>query len=116
MPFQARHPDETALHSEIRDALNSEIQSKNFFVWLNILPTGQGSEIDDLPGLVAETEEWLRSLDPDAVSEKELPKRVIKRRAAIVELTALPRKPEVRSYPADQIVGNPGPILVGWNE
>lgn len=116
MRFSPSHRDESALHSALRDALNEELENKDFFVWLDVRPTGKAREFDDLGKIVAETEGWLGSLDPDAVEEKKLPKRHFDQEAASVEITALPRKPEVRDHRADEIVGNPGPILIGWDE
>ncbi len=115
MPYRASHPDETVLHSALREALNRGLRNTNFFVWIRVKPTGKASQFDDLSRIVDDTETWLNSLDPDAVKEKELPKRRFEQRAALVEITALPRKPEVRGYRASEIVGNPSPALVGWN-
>lgn len=115
MPYRASHPDETVLHHALRDALNHGLRNTNFFVWIRVKPTGRTTQFDDLPRIVNDTEIWLNSLNPDAVKEKELPKRRFDERAASVEITALPRKPEVRGYRATEIVGNPSPVLVGWN-
>jgi hypothetical protein len=115
MPYRASHPDETVLHYALRDALNRGLRNTNFFVWIRVKPTGNAKQFDDLPRIVNDTEIWLNSLNPDAVREKELPKRRFDERAASVEITALPRKPEVRGYRATEIVGNPSPVLVGWN-
>lgn len=115
MPYKASHPDETALHHALRDALNRGLKNTNFFVWIRVKPTGRARPFDDLPRIVDETETWLNSLNPDAVKEKELPKRRFEQQAASIEITALPRKSEVRGYRASEIVGNPTPVLVGWN-
>jgi len=34
--------------------------------------------------------------------------------AAEIKLRAIPKRPEARDRRADQIVGNPEPILAGW--
>jgi hypothetical protein len=113
--YSASHPDEAALHHALRDALNRGLKNQNFFVWISVQPTGQSRQFDDLANIVARTDAWLGTLNPDAVKEKELPKLRFQQRAATVEITALPRKPEVRGYRADQIVGNPSPPLAGWS-
>ena len=104
------------MHSALRDALNERLENKDFFVWLDVRPTGKAQEFEDLSEIVAETENWLEGLDPDDIEEKQLPKRHIEQEAASVEITALPRKPEVRDHRADEIVGNPRPMLFGWDE
>jgi hypothetical protein len=102
------------LHRELRDALNRDLTSRNFFVWINVKPTGHARCFADLNAIVGRTEAWLSTLDPDAVRERELPKLQLEDRAASVEITALPRKQEVRGYRAQEIVGNPAPALAGW--
>lgn len=115
MPYKASHPDEMSLHHALRDALNRGLKNTNFFVWIRVKPTGKAKQFNDLPRIVGDTEAWLTSLNPDAVKEKELPKRRFEQQAALIEITALPRKAEVRGYRASEIVGNPTPVLVGWN-
>jgi hypothetical protein len=90
------------------------LTSKGFFVWINVEPTGEAKCFVNLQHIVEETESWLSRLNPDAVNARDLPKLSLHDRAAEIKITALPRKPEVRGYRATEIVGNPGPILVGW--
>lgn len=116
MQYRAGHEDEIALHHELRDALNGGLTSKNFFVWITVEPTGDAKRFADLDNVIARTEAWLSTLNPDAVPEADLPKLQLHDKAAAMEITALPRKPEVRDHRAQEIVGNPGPVLVGWNE
>src|SRR4051812_22163384 len=116
MPMQPRHEYERALHYELRDALNKHLTSTGFFVWLDVRPTATARTFQSLDLIVARTENWLNELDPDGVSEKKLPTLLLRDPAADVEITAIPRKPEVRDHRAAEIVGNPGPALVGWNE
>jgi len=113
--MQARHPHEVALHHGLRDAFNQRLTSKGFFVWIDVRPTEEAQQFEDVDRLVAETEAWLDGLDPDQVESKKLPELDLVDKAATVTVTAIPRKPEVRGYRADEIVGNPGPVLVGWN-
>jgi hypothetical protein len=116
MEYRPSHPDEPVLHHALRDALNRELKNKDFFVWVTVEPTGEAKEFENLDGIVAGTEAWLDRLNPDAVEEKALPKYEIEQPAATVQITALPRKAEVRDHRAGQIVANPNPIMVGWNE
>jgi len=90
------------------------LRNKNFFVWISVEPTGDAKHFSSLQKVVGRTEDWLSTLDPDAVREGELPKLPLHETAAEIEVTALPRKPEVRDRRADEIVGNPWPVLVGW--
>jgi hypothetical protein len=112
--YRAGHKDEIALHHELRDALNGGLTNTNFFVWINVKPTGDAKRFVRLDQMVGRTEAWLSTLDPDAVREGDLPKLQLQEEAASVEITALPRKPEVRDHRATEIVGNPGPVLTGW--
>lgn len=114
MQYRAGHKDEIALHHELRDALNRDLTNKNFFVWINVEPTGEAKRFAHLGKMIGRTEAWLSTLNPDAVREGDLPKLQLDEKAASVEITALPRKPEVRDHRAQEIVGNPGPVLVGW--
>jgi hypothetical protein len=117
MALQARHPLERALHHQLRDALNSELRNPNFFVWIDVRPLGDRDAFDDLGRIVKDTEQWLGSLDPDEDATSEhLPERWERDAAADVKLRAIPKKPEKRSHRADQIVGNPEPILAGFVE
>lgn len=115
MPLEARHPDEVALHHELRDAFNQRLSSKGFFVWIDVRPTGKARRFRHLDRLVEETDRWLNRRDPDAVKPSELPELPLEDEAATVRITAIPRKREVRAQRAAEIVGNPGPVLVGWN-
>lgn len=103
-----------ALHHQLRDALNASLKNKNFFVWINVMPTGDASRFSELDRMVERTEDWLSRLNPDAVREGDLPKLQLRENAASVEITALPRKREVRGYRAAEIVGNPEPVLTRW--
>jgi hypothetical protein len=116
MPLEPRHPQEPALHHELRDALNRELRNTRFFVWIDVRPTGDRSTFEDLPRVVAHTELWLDSLDPDAVDPGELPERWERDPAAEVHLRAIPKKQEAWGSRSTEIVGNPEPILVGWTE
>jgi len=112
--YRAGHPDEITLHHELRDSLNSSLTNRNFFVWINVRPTGDAKQFSNLNGMASKIESWLSDLDPDAVEEGDLPKLPLHDDAASVEITALPRKAEVRDHRAAEIVGNPWPVLVGW--
>lgn len=118
MPLEPRHPDELDLHHELRDALNRELTNTNFFVWIDVRPTGKAKHFTELKQIVEIVEEWLGELDPDAPppGEGRVQEREISEPAATIKLRAIPRKREVRGYRAEQIVGNPEPILVGWVE
>lgn len=112
-----RHPDEFDLHHELRDAFNKELQNANFFVWIDVRPTGKYKQLAHLDKIIEAVEEWLGDLDPDGHLETDrIAERWIVDPAAEIKLRAIPRKREVRGYRADQIVGNPEPILVGWVE
>jgi hypothetical protein len=112
--YRAGHPDEIALHHELRDALNDSLTNKNFFVWINVQPTGDAKQFSNLDEIVGRVEGWLSDLNPDDVQESSLPKLALDDEAASIGVTALPRKPEVRDHRAAEIVGNPWPVLVGW--
>jgi hypothetical protein len=115
MPLEARHPLEPALHHELRDAFNRQLQNTNFFIWIDVRPTGDQDSFVDLNRLVREIESWLAGLAPDAVRGPDhLPETWIHDPAAAVKLRAIPKKREARGYRSDQIVGNPEPILLGW--
>jgi hypothetical protein len=98
----------------LRDALNRELTTPNFFVWIKVRPTGKSREFADLPTIVRETESWLRALDPDSVDASDLPERNFSDRAAKVEIRAIPKKREARGDRSVEIVGNPEPALAGW--
>ena len=116
MALSARHPDEPALHHELRDAFNRELTSTNFFVWIDVRPTGTANEFAHLDQVVAATEEWLGDLDPDAAppGEGRVNERWIIDPAAEVKMRAIPKKPDARNRRSDPIVANPEPILVGY--
>jgi hypothetical protein len=109
------HPDEPALHRELRDALNREIATTSFFVWINVMPTGSAQTFNDLSRLVNGIQLWLDTLDPDAVSEtQDVPELVVPDPAAEVRVRALPKKVSARGQRSEHIVGNPESVLVGW--
>jgi hypothetical protein len=113
--LQPSHPNEPALHHQLRDALNAELTNNDFFVWIEIRPTGQSRELATLPSIVSETEQWLAGLDPDAIDNpEELPEIRLSDPAADVTVRAIPKRQEARGRRAQEIVGNPDPILVGW--
>lgn len=114
MPLEPLHPDEPALHHALRDMLNQSLTSTDFFVWIRVEPTGERREFEDLGAIVADTEQWLSGLDPDAVNADDLPARGYRDRAADIEVRAIPKKPSARGYRAAEIVGNPEPVLAGW--
>lgn len=114
MPLRPSHPDEPALHHELRDALNQRLTNGDFFVWISVRPTGERVEFEDLDAIVSKAETWLSSLDPDRVDASDLPERTYSDKAAEVELRAIPKKPSARGQRAGQIVGNPEPVLAGW--
>jgi hypothetical protein len=116
MALSARHPDEPDLHHELRDAFNSRLTNTNFFVWIDVRPTGKDKRFAYLDQIVAATDEWLGDLDPDAPApgEGRVQERWITDAAAEIKLRAIPKRPEARNRRADQIVGNPEPVLVGY--
>jgi hypothetical protein len=116
MSLDPRHPDEPALHHELRDELNEHLTNPNFFVWIEVKPTGHQTELGEVAQIVNDTERWLGSLDPDDVRPDDLPEQVWSDPAAEVHITAIPKSPQSRGRRADQIVGNPEPILVGYVE
>jgi hypothetical protein len=116
MNLSARHPHETDLHHALRDALNDNLLNTNFFVWIDVRPTGKSNEFAHMEQIVDAVEDWLSDLDPDAPppGEGRVQEREIIEPAAEIKLRAIPKKPEARHRRAAQIVGNPEPILVGW--
>lgn len=114
MALEPLHPDEAALHHELRDALNQQLTSTDLFVWIRVEPTGDAHGFEHLDRIVLETERWLSSLDPDVVDAADLPGRAFSDKAAEIEVRAIPKKPEARGQRAAQIVGNPEPALAGW--
>jgi hypothetical protein len=115
MALVARHPDEVALHHELRDALNKSLLNSSFFVWIDVRPTGERKAFVDVEAIIADTERWLASLDPDAASDgANLRELHLVDPAADVKVSAIPKKRSARSRRADQIVGNPEPVLAGW--
>lgn len=114
MPLAPLHPDEPALHHELRDALNAGLHNTEFFVWINVTPSGQAQSFGRLDDLVVSAAKWLSSLDPDSVSaQEEAPELHYTAEAGRARLRALPKKPEARGR-SGQIVGNPEPVLAGW--
>lgn len=117
MPLQARHPLEPALHHALRDALDGGLQSTDFFVWIDVRPTGVSDAFTDLDRIVNETQSWLAHLDPDTgLNPDHVAERWDHDPAAEIKLQAIPKKPEARGYRSKPIVGNPEPILAGWGE
>jgi hypothetical protein len=115
VPLEPRHPLEPALHEQLRSAFNQGLRNKNFFVWIDVRPTGAAEEFADLAPIVQETERWLATQDPDETANpNRLPELHFTDPAAEVTVQAIPRKHEARARPAEEIVGNPAPILVGY--
>ena len=114
MPLEPLHPDEPSLHHALRDALNQSLTSADFFVLISVEPTGEVRDFDDLAAIVADAEQWLSGLNPDAVDASDLPTRRYSDKAAYVEVRAIPKKPSARNYRPAEIVGNPEPALAGW--
>lgn len=113
--MEARHPMEVDLHHELRDAFNRHLRNTNFFVWIDVRPTGDLKHFAHLDKIIEATEEWLADLDPDIFSGPDkIPERWIVDPAAEIKLRAIAKKREARSYRSDPIVGNPEPILTGW--
>jgi hypothetical protein len=115
MRLHPLHPDEPGLHHALRDALNERISNTGFFVWINVSPSGLQREYADLDRLVAGVQLWLDTLDPDRMSASEgVPEMAMFDPAAEVRVRALPKKPSARTVCARAVVGNPEPVLVGW--
>jgi hypothetical protein len=114
VPLEPLHPDEPALHHALRDALNRQLTDTDFFVWINVTPTGERTEFDDLSSIVRRTEQWLSSLSPESVEPETLPEKEFSDRAAEIKIRAIPKKPAARGSHPPQIVGNPEPALAGW--
>lgn len=116
MPLEPSHPDEPELHRQLRDALNDELRNTKFFVWITVRPTGWQKSFAYLPRIVAAVEEWLDTLDPDEVRPWDEGNGwiSISDPAADVRIRAIPKKPGARGRRADQIVGNPAPVLTGY--
>jgi len=108
------HPNEAALHHALRDALNRRLTTTDFFVWINIRPTGLRKNFENLDGIVEATEAWLLAQDPDTVSAEALPEQTLLDPAADVTVRAIPKKTAARGHRASEIVGNPEPALAGW--
>jgi hypothetical protein len=64
MPLETLHPDESALHHALRDALNQRLTSRFFCLDQRRANRGRDTFVD-LDGLVTETERWLATRDPD---------------------------------------------------
>jgi len=112
--FRPGHPLEPQLHQELREALNRDLSTTDFFVWIGVEPTGERDHFDDLPSIVDKTEQWLAGLDPGAINQRgNLPRQVILDPAAEVEIQAIPKKESARGSRSGEVVGNPAPILVG---
>lgn len=115
MPMEPRHPDEPALHRDLRDALNRDLNNTDFFVWIDVVPSGAAQTFANLDAMVAATEGWLAHLNPDAIDPNALPEQLFRDPAGEVRITAVPKKPSARGRRADQIVGNPEPAVSGWD-
>ncbi len=115
MELKPIHPSEPPLHHELRDALNRNLANTSFFVWINVTPTGTEQQFADLERIVSDIGWWLDKLDPDAIhGTEDVPELDISDAAADIRVRALPKKPAARLQRAEQIVGNPEPVLVGW--
>jgi hypothetical protein len=109
------HPQEPALHHELRDALNKQLANTSFFVWIDVSPTGEQPCFEDLSRMVADIQRWLDSLDPDSVfSISDVPQLRIADPAAEIRVRALPKSIAARGRQPAEIVGNPEPVLVAW--
>ena len=115
MPMKPRHRDEPALHHELRDALNHGLTNTNFFVWIDVEPSGTARRFENLRAMVAATEVWLANLDPDAIDPAALPEQLFRDPAGEVRITAILKKPSARGRQPREIVGNPEPVVVGWD-
>lgn len=116
MGLSPLHPDEPALHHELRDALNSGLVNQDFFVWISVTPSGSHESFSALDRIVRGVEQWLDALDPDDVATTEgAPELAFVDAAAEVRVRALPKKPSARVASAVAVVGNPEPVLVGWS-
>lgn len=115
--MEPRHPLEPKLHEDLRAALNAGLRNQDFFVWIDVRPSGVSNDFARLDHMVEETDRWLATLDPDVVRPSEDRRAAVRfdDPAAEVKIEALPKKREARGQRAKEIVGNPAPILVGWN-
>jgi hypothetical protein len=99
----------------LRDALNARLTNPNFFVWITVEPNGQGTVLASVDQIVQDTERWLSSLDPEAISSPDaVPERQFVDPAASVRIRAIPKRPEARLQRSESIVGNPEPVVAGW--
>jgi hypothetical protein len=56
MPLEPSHPDEPGLHHQLRDALNAGLNNTNFFVWINVEPSGRFERFSGVEKLVETAE------------------------------------------------------------
>lgn len=115
VPLTPRHPYEPALHKQLRDALNEGLTNTNFFVLIDVEPTGEAPVLSSTDAIVADTDAWLESIDPDAiVTGTILPALAFTDPGAKILVRAIPKKTEARDGRAQEIVANPEPILAGF--
>jgi hypothetical protein len=108
------HPDEVALHHQLRNALNRALTSTDFFVWIAVEPSGERAEYENLAGIVGEAEQWLSGLNPDEIDADDLPTLPLEDKAGRVEIRAIPKRTDARGRRPAEVVGNPEPALAGW--
>lgn len=101
-------------HEALARAFDEEIKSSDFFLWLRVDGEAGLPNDEEVRGLVQRAQQWLHSLDVEAVDAKRPPTLSLVAGAAEVELTAIPKNPEARGASAP-VVGNPVPPRAFWN-
>ena len=115
MGLEPLHPDEVVLHRQLRDALNEQLTTPAFLVWITVEPTGEGAELATVEQIVRTTDEWLTSLNPETIATPDaVPEKRFLDPAAEVRIRAVPKNPEARGHRSHPIVGNPEPALAGF--
>jgi hypothetical protein len=125
-------PDEQFWHRRIRDLLNSGLEHRQFFLWLNV-EGGTGETSFNESAFLDAVEAWLTRLHrlvyqqglediveslegerfhlPDGEWSWQGKKFHWSQGGLELDLSAIPRRTEVRDQPADQVVGNPEPAF-----
>jgi hypothetical protein len=112
MKLEPTHPHSLALHHQVRDHLEENLKTWDYFVWINVRPTGAGDKIGDLD-IAGTTDDWLAAL-PEHEHGKTFERVTYDFEQATVVVIAVPKIPEARTGRAYPVVGNPEPVLGGY--
>jgi len=105
-------------HKALAEALDAEITSPDFFLWLRVKAeqATTGPTRGQLDVVVHQVQTWLNSLNVSHAKDADGRFPTAKHSVGKVEIevTAVPKKPEARGI-SNIVVGNPLPPSAHWN-